>query len=298
MLPFSIQAWLTAIVICTMMALRAVQKKSLSPSGALVGWVCGVLIVASTGYRGLLLFYFYQIGSWCTKYNLHVKSQHDGTLVQNANRGIVQVLCVSFIATMLSLYHAMVLGMEQPIVYHVYPHHTSITLAIIAHHATGLADTMASELGILVDKRQTTTFLITTGKAVPPGTNGGITIMGCIWSCIGGLLIGILTILTDCFLSSAHVSSMVPNYAIPVILYSTIIGLIGSLLDSLIGATCQATYYDPIAQKVYHANSSNKPKTAQHLTGSDVLTNEQVNLISTALACILGGWIIGPIIVR
>jgi uncharacterized protein (TIGR00297 family) len=186
--------------------------------------------------------------------------------------------------------------MEQPIIYQLHPQETSIIMAIIAHHATGLADTMASELGILVRNR-TTTFLITSGKSVPPGTNGGITMIGCIWSCVGGMIIGVLTILTDYFSSSPNVSSMVPKYAIPVIVYATVIGLIGSLMDSLIGATCQATYYDTLEQKVYHANSSNKPKTAEHLTGYDIFTNEQVNLISTAITCILGGWLIGPIVV-
>jgi uncharacterized protein (TIGR00297 family) len=294
--PFSLQAWGFALVICTLMALRAVRKKSLSPSGAVTGWICGVLILSSTGARGLLLFYFYQIGSWCTKYNLHIKSQRDGTLMQNSNRGIAQVLCVSIIATVLSLYYGIRFGtVDEPIVYQLYPQQTAIFMAIVAHHATGLADTMASELGILVDPATTTTFLVTTGRAVPPGTNGGITLIGCFWSCIGGMIIGVLTIVTDYF--SSNVSSAVPRYAVPVILYAATIGLIGSLMDSLIGATCQATYYDPVSKKVYHANSSNRPKTASLLTGYDLLTNEQVNLVSTAITCFLGGWILGPIIV-
>ena len=292
--PFSIRAWTTAITICTVVALHAVKKKSLSPSGAVVGWICGICII-STGYRGLVLFYFYQIGSWCTKYNIHIKSNRDGTLVQNSNRGISQVLCVSIIATLLSLYHAIRFGMERPMIHNLYPQATSITLAIIAHHATGLADTMASELGILV-KNPSSTFLITTGRSVPPGTNGGITIMGCFWSCIGGTIIGVLTILTDYFLSK-QLSLTVQQYALPVIVYSTIIGFLGSLIDSVLGATCQATFYDPIQKKVYHANSSNKPPSCQHITGNDLLSNEQVNLLSTAITCIIGGWFIGPIIV-
>lgn len=294
--PFSLRAWIFAVIICTLMALRAVRKKSLSRGGAITGWICGVLILCSTGFRGLLFFYFYQIGSWCTKYNLNIKSQLDGTLVQNAHRGVMQVMCVSIIATVLSVYHGFRLGtMEEPLRYQSFPESTAIFLAIVAHHATGLADTMASELGILVDPAKTTTFLVTTGKAVPPGTNGGITIMGCLWSCVGGLTIGVLTILTDCF--SVKLSPMVARYALPVIVYSTVIGFVGSLMDSLVGATCQATYYDIVSKKVYHANSTNRPKTAQLLTGNDFLTNEQVNLVSTAITCLLGGWIIGPMIV-
>jgi hypothetical protein len=50
---------------------------------------------------------------------------------------------------------------------------SQLTCAIIAHHATCLADTLASELGIL---SKNPPFLITQPwKRVPSGTNGGKT---------------------------------------------------------------------------------------------------------------------------
>jgi uncharacterized membrane protein len=318
--PFSINAFVMSIVFCTVMAIRAVRKQSLSMHGAIVGYICGIGIITSTVYRGYVFFYFYQVGSSCTKYNLHIKSQRDGTVLKNSNRGAVQVFCVSFIVTLLSLYYGIVFGIDEPILYSLYPQSTRIMCAIIAHHATGLGDTMASELGILVGSNNTnkntsssnaqhqnqtantwftTTYLITNPwQAVPPGTNGGITVMGCIWSCIGGTIIGILTILTDYFATNSPlVTQTLPQYALPVILYATIIGFIGSAIDSILGATCQATYYDRMTQKVYHANTHHRPSTAIHLVGHNILTNEQVNLVSTAITCIIGGWIIGPLIV-
>ena len=293
------------------MALRAIHKQSLAMDGAWIGTICGIGILSSTLYRGLIFFYFYQIGSWCTKYNMHIKSQRDGTVSKNSQRNFMQVFCVSIIVTILSIYYGIMFGVDQPIIYKLYPQSTHIMCAIIAHHATGLADTMASELGILVNSNNsnnknnasilTRTVLITNiWKTVPPGTNGGITIIGCIWSCIGGMIIGLLTVVTDYFATNNTLvvtKMVVAQYAFPVIVYATAIGCIGSGVDSLLGATCQATYYDPKLHRVYHANSTNRPPNAIHLVGNDLLTNEQVNLLSTAITCILGGWYIGPLII-
>jgi uncharacterized membrane protein len=59
---------------------------------------------------------------------------------------------------------------------------------LIAHHSTNLADTLASELGMLSKGNP---ILITSGKSVPRGTNGGVTFLGTVLSILGGVIIGI-----------------------------------------------------------------------------------------------------------
>jgi uncharacterized membrane protein len=68
------------------------------------------------------------------------------------------------------------------------PRPSALACSLIAHHATSLADTLASELGILSKGRP---ILITTGRSVPPGTNGGVTLMGTGCSALGGFIIGL-----------------------------------------------------------------------------------------------------------
>ena len=76
--------------------------------------------------------------------------------------------------------------------------------------------------------------------------------------------------------------------------YGAVSGLLGSVVDSVLGATLQATYYDTDTKLVYHHNSAQRPATAQLVCGRHLLTNEQVNLVSTAVTVYLGGWFLGP----
>ena len=69
-----------------------------------------------------------------------------------------------------------------------HPFASALTCALIAHHSTNLADTLASELGILSNSKP---FLIISGRTVPPGTNGGVTALGTAFSALGGCIIGI-----------------------------------------------------------------------------------------------------------
>lgn len=61
-------------------------------------------------------------------------------------------------------------------------------LGYVASLATKLADTFASEIGKAYGK---TTFLITTLKAVPAGTEGAVSLEGTLASVVGGLLLSV-----------------------------------------------------------------------------------------------------------
>lgn len=284
MIPFSPPAILLGVFVATSLARRGVKRKSLSQSGAIAAWFVGFLSV-STGLRGFVLLFFYQIGTWATKYKKSLKEEKDSTASEGAARGASQVLSCSFIAVALSLLRAIYCGKEEPIDFENDPLAASLTCAILSHHACCLADTLASELGILSSVQPV--MITQPWRRVPPGTNGGVTVMGFLWSCVGGFLMGLSQILMD------RLSGSVPLNVIFTLVYASVCGLVGSILDSFLGATVQATYYDADTKRIYHAGV-NRAKTAELVSGIDILNNEQVNLVSVALTTILGGWIIGP----
>jgi uncharacterized protein (TIGR00297 family) len=290
--PFGIVTAPLAMSIALALAIRAQRKKTLTPSGASAGCVVGFLIVGS-GLRGMVLFFFYQLGSFATKYKHAIKERKDATLAHSSARGALQVLAVSVTPVILSLLHVIWCGAEQPIVFD-YDNQgsrqniaASLTCAILAHHATSMGDTMASELGII---SQETPILITQPwRRVPPGTNGGITLLGTFWSFVGGAAIGALTVLMD-VVSGIFVASNI----LPMVTLGAVSGLFGSLADSILGATLQSSLYDADKKLIYHANSDNMPSSLERISGTNLMTNEQVNFVSSAMTAFLGGWIMGP----
>ena len=125
-------------------------------------------------------------------------------------------------------------------------------------------------------------------RSVPVGTNGGVTLAGTLWSIVGGLLVGALMVAMDAM------SGIAPLQVIPVTVYAGLCGLLGSLIDSILGATLQATHFDDDTKLVYHADNTDRPASAKYLCGVSLLNNAQVNLVSVAMTAGLGGWILAP----
>jgi uncharacterized protein (TIGR00297 family) len=155
-----------------------------------------------------------------------------------------------------------------------------LACAYVAHFATANGDTWASELGILSANRPrliTSLFL----REVPSGTNGGMSIMGTAASAAGGAVIG----LTYSIMSFAYPGS---RSQLPMVLFAMVCGMLGSLLDSLLGATLQATYYSNDKKcivKLSHAVAHDL--SIVHICGMDMLSNELVNVLSIALTMVL-----------
>jgi len=357
--PFGLEANAWGFVVASFLARRAVRRGTLTLEGAAAGFVAGYLIVASSGYRGLLLLFFYQLGSWSTKYGRRYKlqfdatsssaqqqqqqqqhnRQHDNDRDNHLARGPKQVLAASALATLLSLLRACYFGRERPVDFLCHPKESRYALAVLAHHAASLADTWAGELGMAVPTSTSTTAatsqvrLITNwNRSVPKGTNGGITVGGTTWSLIGGAVMGFLLVVVDFASGNLIVAVAVPqtpetntttnttttsalHHALKIVGYGAVCGLVGSAVDSLLGATLQATYYDPLTKRVVDSNKNNKDGVVrdgsecadddhetknnnrcnyEHVCGIDWLSNEQVNFVSVALTTFWGGWVLGP----
>jgi len=67
-------------------------------------------------------------------------------------------------------------------------------------------------------------------------------------------------------------------------------GGIGSLVDSFLGATVQQTRYSKVKRVVLQGGNKTTDEV-QVISGMNVLTNNQVNLVSSVLCAVMIGWI-------
>jgi uncharacterized protein (TIGR00297 family) len=150
-----------------------------------------------------------------------------------------------------------------------------IPLAWIAFNsslATVTADTWATEVGVLSNTKP---ILITTGKSVPHGTSGGVSILGSGVALLGASMIGLFAWL----LGVTSLSSL------PLI---ALAGLLGSSIDSGMGATVQATFFCPKCQKETERHPLHYCGTETRLSrGLRWLDNDWVNFISSFVSAIL-----------
>jgi uncharacterized protein (TIGR00297 family) len=109
---------------------------------------------------------------------------------------------------------------------------------------------------------------------VPPGTSGGVSTLGELSALAGSFLIAIV----------AGVLGVLGNTPVLLVITTALAALVGEHVDSVLGATVQAAYYCPLCQKETERRVHGCGTLTNHVKGSQIMTNEAVNFISTAAA--------------
>lgn len=247
------------------LAMIAWKALHLTRNGALVAGVVGGLIWYGGGFYAwsLLGLFFISSSFWSNykeerKYHLnqvHEKgSQRDAWQVL-ANGGVAAFCCLGYRLT------------ESP----------SFLIATAVSIAASTADTWASEIGVLSSKPPRS---ILTMKAIPTGLSGGVSLLGTLSQIIGAALI-----------ASYATSYLIIFYrfsfnGIELVGLITGLGILGSIIDSLLGVLLQAKYECFIChlktEKTVHHDVQTKL-----IGGVSWLTNDQVNLISNLIVTVL-----------
>lgn len=154
-----------------------------------------------------------------------------------------------------------------------YPHAQGGILGALAAAA---ADTWASEIGV---RSSTPPRLITTGERVPPGTSGGVTRLGWLASAGGAAFVAAAYLLAG---RGRDWPAAPPSALLG--------GLLGSLADSLVGATLQASYRcDRCGQRSESPRHACARGGAMRVTrGRAWMTNDGVNLVGTTVGAAVG----------
>lgn len=128
----------------------------------------------------------------------------------------------------------------------------SFLLAVCVCFGAAAADTFSSEIGMLSKKEPVS---ILTLKPMQRGMSGGITLLGVLGAIVGALMISVLVI---------------PKFSIKGMLVVIVGGLASSIVDSVLGAACQAKY---------QVQSGDEKKLVQQLTERKILGDTPLKLV-------------------
>ncbi|KAM5175538.1 LOW QUALITY PROTEIN: transmembrane protein 19 [Callospermophilus lateralis] len=277
--PISPWRWLFSVVVPVLIVSNGFKKKSLDYSGALGGLVVGfILTIANFSFFTSLLMFFLS-SSKLTKWKGEAKKRLDSEYKEGGQRNWIQVFCNGAVPTELALLYMIENGPgEMPIDFSKQYTASWMCLSLLAALACSAGDTWASEVGTVLSKSPPR--LITTWEKVPVGTNGGVTMVGLASSLLGGTFVGIAYFLTQLvFVSDLDISA--PQW--PIIAFGGLAGLLGSIVDSYLGATMQFTGLDESTGMVVNNPTNN----AKHIAGKPILDNNAVNLFSSVLIALL-----------
>ncbi|HEY3313428.1 MAG TPA: DUF92 domain-containing protein [Anaerolineales bacterium] len=249
--------------LAAIIAFAAFRVHSLSRSGALAAMLVGTVIFGIGGWQwALLLLAFFITSTALTRAFKQRKTGLSEKFSKGGQRDAGQVLGNGGLATLFAGLH------------YFFPTAPWVWLAFAACLAAVNADTWSTELGVL--NPHPPRMITNPGRVVEKGTSGGISVIGTLAALAGSALIGLLAVLFP----------PAPVYW-TLGVWVTLAGFLGSLFDSLLGATVQAIYYCPACDKEterHPFHTCGTPTTLKR--GWSWLNNDIVNLGCAVFAVI------------
>lgn len=207
LMRFGMAALVNALLAGTAYALRTVDL-----SGVVAGFLVGFLIYLFLDWRGyMLLLAFFVIGSGATKFGYKTKAAHKIAQEGGGRRGARHALANAGVATACAVFAA---ATGHPVLFGI---------AFAGAFATAAADTASSEIGQVLGRR---TFLLTTFRPVPRGTEGAVSLEGTLAGVIASLAIAALGAALDLYPWAA---------VLPIVLAA----FVGTTFESLVGGALE-----------------------------------------------------------
>jgi len=256
---------LVGFLLAIIIAVFAWRAGSLSQSGAVAAVLTGGLIFGLGGLPwAVLLLTFFISSSVLTRAFSKRKAALAEKFSKGGRRDWGQVLANGGLGALLAVGN------------YIWPHPEWIWLSFAGAMAAVNADTWSTEVGVLspVSPR-----FITSGKKVERGTSGGITLTGTLAAVGGAALIGIAAIIF------APSPDWLSHLAVIILA-----GVLGSLFDSVLGATIQAIYWCPTCNKETERHPLHACGTpTNQVRGWSWVNNDLVNFACSLMGAILAG---------
>ena len=262
--------WVAGLVLAAAIAVLAWRGRSLTADGAAAAIAVGGIVVGAGGWwLGTLLVLFFVTSSALSRLRERARAdrKRDGITTRGSRRDAVQVLANGGAAAL----GAMLFVLTDV---------DAWVLGAVCGIAAANADTWSTEIGRWVGRPPR---LITTGRRVPPGTSGGVTVPGTSAALAGAGLIAL-----GAALGVGANWLSVPAEMLPTLLTIVGAGSTGALIDSVLGATVQRVYRCPRCQTTTEQSRHRCGTPTIPVQGWPGVTNDTVNALATMLAAGIG----------
>lgn len=242
----------------------AVRFRSLSLSGAAAATFVGTVASGAGWNFAAVLLVFFISATAVSRFRAQTKNQRLSRVIAKGNtRDPLQVLANGSVFVAAALWMIARPG-------------EIAMFAAVAALAGACADTWATEIGSLSRSNPRS---ILSGKPVPAGTSGGVTILGVAAAAVGAATVGL-----------AGMGAGMP----PAIVVSCVVaGLAGASVDSLVGASLQSRRWCAACSEYTEREVHSCGAPTSPAAGLSWLDNDKVNFICTLFAALVGAlWVL------
>lgn len=237
-----------AVLLPSIFALFALARKKVTIPAGILAWICGIIITYTGGIPAFIAL--------ALTFILTILSDKLKKNNRDGKRTIYQIISNVLTCTLcLIIYYFK----KADIFYVMY-------YAVLA---SSLSDTLASSIGSLSKNDPINLFKF---KRVEKGSSGGISFLGITASILGGIIIGLVYY---------YVTYNTAKYLIIIIM-----GLLGSLIDSILGITIQGKYKCSKCSKIVENKVHCHTKTIL-IQGFAFVNNDVVNLLNNIIVFII-----------
>lgn len=249
------------IISSTIIASIAYNKKSLNRSGMIAAIILGSSIFVFGGIIPFILMLVFFISSSIISRIAKIKKISLEKIHEKGDaRDFIQVIANGGIALICVILFQVTKDIK-------------FLIASAVSFSVSNSDTWASELGVL-SKGNTRSIL--TGKIIEKGVSGGVSLLGTLSAFLGATVIGLSYTIIYIFTFGYDKS------IVKILLLITLLGFLGSILDSILGVTIQGHYIDELSEKITEKKFNGYRKN-RLISGYRFINNDMVNILSNLI---------------
>ncbi|MHB8461608.1 MAG: DUF92 domain-containing protein [Vulcanimicrobiaceae bacterium] len=239
-----------AVPLAALVALAAWRLQTLTRSGAIAALLVGSVAMGLAGWPGALVLFAFFLPAIMLSRIGRARKRRLTDIGKHGARDAAQVLANGGIATL-----ALIVG--------TLLHRADLAgVAFAGAFAAAAADTWGTEIGTLV---RGLPRHILTGKPLPTGISGGVSVAGTIAQAGG----------------AAVVAGVAMAVGLGAFLPIALAGIIGATLDSVLGATLQERRYCDACARLCETDPHDCGMATRVISGIPGCSNDMVNAIAT-----------------